>query len=192
MAGLTWAPVEMALGIMNIATTGARSFYQNQRIHVQTINQFFQTQMKEWQKEISSSVTVQVDARYDTPGKYNVIQKGNCTVVTSHNYFKLLGAIFPGFCANKATVVFLDHDTSKIIHLEIGDSREVERKSNRLEGFLIERGLRKLQSLGIKVQEVVSDASRTIISLLGKFHTKYLKHCLCLPQIYKWKYSRFT
>ena len=38
-------------------------------------------------------------------------------------------------------MVFMEYDSGEILHMEIGDSRDVERKSVRLEGFLAARGL---------------------------------------------------
>ena len=72
MSGLTWAPVEMALGFMNVSVTSARLFYQNQRVYVHTVNTYFQKQMLQWKKDLKGSVTVLVDARYDTPGTFNI------------------------------------------------------------------------------------------------------------------------
>jgi hypothetical protein len=77
-----------------------------------------------------------------------------------------------GFCANKATTTFMNHETGKILHLEFGDSREVGRHSPRLEGHLTERGLHFLRDSGVRIIEVVSDASRTLISLMGKTSTR--------------------
>lgn len=77
---------------------------------------------------------------------------------------------FAGFCANKATMVFMEYNSGEILHLEIGDSRDVERKSTQLEGFLADRGLEYLQNTaGLKIKEVTTDASRTFINLFGKF-----------------------
>ena len=62
----------------------------------------------------------------------------------------------------------MDMSSGLILHLEIGDSRQVERKNNRLEGFLFENGLQCLQVAGLHVTEVITDASRTVIALLGR------------------------
>ncbi|XP_033759156.1 uncharacterized protein LOC117341413 [Pecten maximus] len=86
------------------------------------------------------SVCVAIDVRYDTPG----------------------------FSANKATAIFMEYISGDIIHMEIGDSREVGRNSNKLESFIISRGMAYLQTNGLNVVEVVTDASRAIISLFGK------------------------
>lgn len=48
---------------------------------------------------------------------------------------------FLGFSANKSTAVFMEAENKVIIHMKVGDSREVEIKSPRMEKLLIERGL---------------------------------------------------
>ena len=60
----------------------------------------------------------------------------------------------------------MDNDTKKIIHIEVGHRKEAG-SSAKLEGFLFEKGLDFLLESGIKIKEVVSDASRTLISILG-------------------------
>ena len=62
----------------------------------------------------------------------------------------------------------MEYETGQILHMEIGDSREVDRKSPQLEGFLTERGLQFLTDAGVKITEVTTDASRTFIKLFGK------------------------
>ena len=39
--------------------------------------------------------------------------------------------VITGFCANKATAAFMDHETKKIVHMEVGAAVEVEGKSAR-------------------------------------------------------------
>ena len=67
-----------------------------------------------------------------------------------------------------ATCFFMDHGSGKIIHMEVGDCREVDRCSGRLEGLLTERGMTYLEDQGLKIDEVVTDASRTFIKMFGK------------------------
>jgi len=62
----------------------------------------------------------------------------------------------------------MEYETGKIIHMEVGDYREVDRKSGQLEGFLAEKGLDYLDKQGLKIREVVTDASRTFIKMFGK------------------------
>ena len=69
-------------------------------------------------------------------------------------------------------MVFMEYDSGEILHMEIGDSREVDRKSVQLEGFLAVRGLSYLESLGVKITEVTTDASRSFIKLFGEFCKK--------------------
>ena len=66
-------------------------------------------------------------------------------------------------------MVFMEYDSGQILHMEIGDSREVDRKSAQLEGFLAVRGLTYLDGRGVKIAEVTTDASRTFIKLFSKF-----------------------
>ncbi|XP_033760729.1 uncharacterized protein LOC117342641 [Pecten maximus] len=80
------------------------------------------------------SICVAIDVRYDTPG----------------------------FSANKATAIFMEYISGDIIHMEIGDSREVGRNSNKLESFIISRGMAYLQTNGLNVVEV------EILQVLGE------------------------
>ena len=83
---------------------------------------------------------------------------------------------FEGFCANKSTAVFMDINSRNIVHVEIGDSRQVGRHSPKMEKNLIERGLNYLVNVSpFVVWEIISDASRNIISLMRKF-----KWILCI------------
>lgn len=66
-------------------------------------------------------------------------------------------------------MVFMEYNSGQILHLEVGDSREVDRKSAQMEGFLAVRGLTYLEGLGIKIRAVTTDASRTFIKLFGGF-----------------------
>lgn len=62
----------------------------------------------------------------------------------------------------------MDSKTYTILHLEIGDSREVDRHSPRMEKTLVEKGLNYLVHLSPLVKwEVISDASRTITALMS-------------------------
>jgi hypothetical protein len=60
-------------------------------------------------------------------------------------------------------------ESGDILHMEIGDSAEVERKSSLLERLTVERGMAYLRGKGVAVSEVVTDASRTLISLFSKY-----------------------
>lgn len=73
----------------------------------------------------------------------------------------------------------MDTDTRSILHLEVGDSREVGRHSPKMERLLIERGLLYLvHQSPLIVWEIISDASRNIISLLKTEPFKHLHHSL--------------
>ena len=61
----------------------------------------------------------------------------------------------------------MDSQTKSTVHIELGDSREVERHSPRMEKVLVERGLNFLvHKSPLLIWEVTSDASRTIIALM--------------------------
>lgn len=84
----------------------------------------------------------------------------------------------------------MDSKTHTILHLEIGDSREVDRHSPRMEKkTLVEKGLNYLvHHSPLVIWEVISDASRTITALMSNYiiylHVletdpfKHLKHSL--------------
>lgn len=81
---------------------------------------------------------------------------------------------FKGFSAYRSSGVFMDTSTRAILQLEIGDSREVGSHSSKMERLLIERGLLYLvHQSPLIVWEIISDASRNIISLLK---TEPFKH----------------
>lgn len=72
-----------------------------------------------------------------------------------------------GFSACMATCFFMEYQSGEIIRVEIGDCREASRCSGRVEGVLTERGLIFLESQGLGISEVVTDASRTFIKMFG-------------------------
>ena len=65
----------------------------------------------------------------------------------------------------------MDESTKRIIHMEIGDAKQTDNKSGRLERFLMERCLEGLDQHRIHLSELVTDASKTVISLLGVYST---------------------
>lgn len=68
----------------------------------------------------------------------------------------------------------MDVNSKHIIHLEIGDSREVGRHSPKMERLLIERGLNYILNVSpYVVWEIISDASRNIISMMRKYIYMY-------------------
>ena len=61
----------------------------------------------------------------------------------------------------------MDSQTKSIVHMELGDSREVERHSPMMEKVLVERGLNfPVHKSPLLIWEVTSDA-RTIIALMS-------------------------
>ena len=75
----------------------------------------------------------------------------------------------------------MDCESRIIVHLDVADSRDVQRNSPKMEKILVERGLEKVvYQLPIVIWEVLSDASRTIIALLSKifiFHPSNMQEC---------------
>ena len=76
---------------------------------------------------------------------------------------------FAGFTVNKATTTFMHFETGKLIHMKLGDCREAGRHSPRLEGYLTDKGLHPLRAAGVHMVEVISNASCTLIGLIGKW-----------------------
>lgn len=68
------------------------------------------------------------------------------------------------------------NNTKAIIHMEVSDSREVDRHSSKMERLLIDRGLQHLLTASLLViWEIISDASRNIISLMSKYTSVWQK-----------------
>ena len=63
----------------------------------------------------------------------------------------------------------MERTTSKIVHMEVADSKETDMKSTRLERLLLERCLQALTSLKFPLSLLVTDASSTAITLLGVY-----------------------
>nr|XP_034314958.1 uncharacterized protein LOC109618740 isoform X1 [Crassostrea gigas] len=152
LSGATYEHFALGAKFMNLAIGGASHFYRMQRQYKIAIEKYFQTHMEEIRRTLGGlPVSVAVDVRYDTPG----------------------------FCANRSTAVFLDLEKKLILHMEVGDAREVDRRSTRMEKVLIERGLHFLVFQSpIIVWEVTSDASKTVISILKSEPFQHLHHSL--------------
>lgn len=87
----------------------------------------------------------------------------------------------PGFCAKYCTYVAMDYDTNDIISLEVIDKREVSLKSPLMEKEGFVRTLDSLESDGINIKEVVTDAHTQIAKYMreshpGKDHTFEIWH----------------
>lgn len=74
-----------------------------------------------------------------------------------------------GFSANKCTAIFMEYTSGDILHFEVGDSREVNRNSSKLERLTISRGIAHLRERGIRISEIISDASKSLIALLSMY-----------------------
>lgn len=68
----------------------------------------------------------------------------------------------------QATLFVMDSESSRILHMENGDSREVDRNSTKLEGVLFERAICASLAKGLKITEVISDTSSSFIKIMGK------------------------
>ncbi len=77
-------------------------------------------------------------------------------------------SIFSGFSAKRATMVFMEYSTGKILHMEVGDNMEADKKSAAMEGLLLKRGIDRMEEYGLRIKEVVTDASSTFITFFGK------------------------
>ena len=79
----------------------------------------------------------------------------------------IISVFYTGHCAKKATTVLMEHGSNRIVHLEIGDAKETQNISGRLERLLLERCLRNVRQHGVNITELITHASRTAINLLG-------------------------
>ncbi|XP_062583552.1 uncharacterized protein LOC134245264 [Saccostrea cucullata] len=152
LSGSSWEQFAMGARFINLAIGTARHFYQMQLQYRVSIEKFFKKHLTEVRASLGGiPISVAVDVRYDTPG----------------------------FCASRSTAVFMDSNTKAIVHMEVGDCREVGRHSPRMEKLLVEKGLTHLVLTSqLVVWEVISDASRTIIALMKTDPFKHLRHSL--------------
>lgn len=152
LTGASWEKFSLGAKFINLAVGSTRQFYKMQLQYRVAIEESFARHMETVRKAVAGvPLSIAVDVRYDTPG----------------------------FSANRSSGVFMDTDTRSILHLEVGDSREVGRHSPKMERLLIERGLLYLvHQSPLIVWEIISDASRNIISLLKTEPFKHLHHSL--------------
>lgn len=150
LTGASWEKFSLGAKFINLAVGSTRQFYKMQLQYRVAIEESFARHMETVRKSVAGvPLSIAVDVRYDTPG----------------------------FSANRSSGVFMDTDTRSILHLEVGDSREVGRHSPKMERLLIERGLLYLvHQSPLIVWEIISDASRNIISLLKTEPFKHLHH----------------
>nr|XP_022333223.1 uncharacterized protein LOC111130440 [Crassostrea virginica] len=152
LSGASWEKFALGARFINLTVGTARHFYMMQHQYRVAIEKSFSEHMGSVLKSLGGlPLSIAVDVRYDTPG----------------------------FCANRSTAIFMDSQTKSIVHMELGDSREVERHSPRMEKVLVERGLNFLvHKSPLLIWEVTSDASRTIIALMKTDPFKHLQHSL--------------
>ena len=64
----------------------------------------------------------------------------------------------------------MDVETEQVVHCEVVDKREVDLKSPNMERLALKRSLEHLKSCSITVDELVTDASIVIISMMYTIH----------------------
>ncbi|XP_052691954.1 uncharacterized protein LOC128169991, partial [Crassostrea angulata] len=150
--GASWEKFSLGAKFINLAVGSTRQFYKMQLKYRVAIEESIARHMETVRKAVAGvPLSMAVDVRYDTPG----------------------------FSANRSSGVFMDTNTRAILQLEVGDSREVGRHSPKMERLLIERGLLYLvHQSPLIVWEIISDASRNIISLLKTEPFKHIHHSL--------------
>ena len=62
----------------------------------------------------------------------------------------------------------MNHATDEIVHIEVVDKREVGLKSPNMERLDLIRSLQYMESQAVQVDEIVTDASSTLIATLRK------------------------
>eukprot|EP00105_Crassostrea_gigas_P035927 XP_019920075.1 PREDICTED: uncharacterized protein LOC105321369 [Crassostrea gigas] len=152
LSGMSWENFAMGASFINLIIGSGRHFYVMQHQYSTAIKSYFLSHIDKARQSLGGiPLSIAVDVRYNSPG----------------------------FSANKSTAVFMDSKTHTILHLEIGDSREVDRHSPRMEKILVEKGLKYLvHHSPLVIWEVISDASRTITALMKTDPFKHLKHSL--------------
>lgn len=75
----------------------------------------------------------------------------------------------PGKSAKYCTYSLMDSQTNKILYMETIDKREVALKSPNMEREGFKKSIDTLITKGIKISEVVTDASTQVTSTVGKF-----------------------
>ena len=73
----------------------------------------------------------------------------------------------PGSSAKYCTYSFMEPETGIILHAETVDKREVQYKSPVMECEGLRRGICYLTSANLKIKEITTDASTSIIGMLG-------------------------
>ena len=76
----------------------------------------------------------------------------------------------PGKSAKYCTYSLMESESNKILHIETTDKRKVNLKSPNKEREAFKRSMEYLISRGIKITEVVTDASTAVISTIGTYN----------------------
>ncbi|XP_070186244.1 uncharacterized protein [Littorina saxatilis] len=149
LAGLTYHQMAQFAKFLQLAFPARSTFFKLQRLFYKPLKTYYSKSMEETRTQTRAKV-VAVDTRFDSPG----------------------------YCASKATTVFMEYDTKAIVHAEFCDHRSTNRQSATMEYHNIQRGLPAMKDL--QVEEIVSDASSVIKAALGEedtiFHSMDLWH----------------
>ncbi|XP_065938253.1 uncharacterized protein [Magallana gigas] len=114
LTGASWEKFALGAKFINLVVGSSRQFYKMQLQYWTAIEEKFQKHISDVYKKLGGlPLSVAVDVRFDSPG----------------------------FCASRSTAVFMDSNTKAIIHMEVGDFREVDRHSFKMERLLIDRRL---------------------------------------------------
>lgn len=81
----------------------------------------------------------------------------------------------PGKSAKYCTYSLMDSETNKIVYMDTVDKRDVALKSPNMEREGFKKSMDTLIRNGVKISEVVTDASTQVISTMGK---------VCLSSVY--------
>ena len=88
----------------------------------------------------------------------------------------------------------MDSENDKILYVETVDKREVGLKSPNMEREAFKRSMQYLTNKGIKISEIVTDASTAVISIAGKSYPLqvHLESCTCIYFFYFIVASNYT
>ena len=74
----------------------------------------------------------------------------------------------PGFSAARSTYTVIDHDSHRILSLQLLDKRQVQLKSPNMEKLGCQQALREIKAKGVKVTEFVTDAHKQVAKMISK------------------------
>ncbi len=159
MSGNNFAKVERMFQMVNLHCISESTFYRYQRVYVApAINQVSTEYKKQVIQRFSNAdVVVSGDGRCDSPGS----------------------------SAKFCTYTLMEKESGVILHTETVDKREVEYKSPNMEREALRRALKYINSTSVHVNELTTDASRSIMTMLGKWIGVFIL-CVCSHAGAKW------